>query len=155
VRIKISGAAVLVLIAVATVLPSPFGKARQVQPGGALLGGSHADPTLALVRRACINCHSNETQWPWYSKVAPVSWMVERDVLNGRKFMNLSRWPDYGPEGQSQILKLIPQQLETGKMPPSRYRAIHPEARLTQVERNYLANWAGREVQRLGNSVQH
>jgi hypothetical protein len=152
VRIKMAGAAVLVLIAVAVVLPSPYDKAKQVQPGGVLLDGSNADPaTLALLRRACMNCHSNETQWPWYSKVAPVSWMVERDVLNGRKFMNLSWWPDYGSEGQSQILKLIPRQIEEGKMPPSHYRAIHQEARLTRDEKNSLAYWSEQEAQRLEN----
>ncbi len=85
--------------------------------------------TRALVKRACFDCHSNETIWPWYSKVAPSSWLVQRDVEQGRKKMNFSDWDRRNEDGE-EIREVI---LE-GEMPLPAYLLMHPEARLTEEE---------------------
>ncbi|MCC7154001.1 MAG: heme-binding domain-containing protein [Bryobacterales bacterium] len=93
-----------------------------------------AKPTaeaVAVLDRACQDCHSNRTAWPWYSRVAPASWLVARDVNNGRRKLNFSEWRLYGEE-MTRIKKgEICEQVKTGKMPPAFYTPLHREARLS------------------------
>ncbi len=80
--------------------------------------------TRVLAKQACFDCHSNETIWPWYSNVAPVSWLVARDVYEGRQKINFSAWG--GGEEADEIVEAV----QKGEMPPSIYLITHPEARL-------------------------
>lgn len=96
----------------------------------------------ALLRRACYDCHSHETRWPAYSRVAPVSWLVASDVSEGRGAMDLSRWGALDAKGLKALAKKIPEDLGEGEMPPLTYRALHPEARLTDAERATVMEWA-------------
>ncbi len=89
--------------------------------------------TRALAKRACFDCHSNETIWPWYANIAPASWLVQRDVEQGRKKMNFSDW-GRRYEDAEEIREVI---LE-GEMPLPTYLFMHPEARLTQEEKTRL-----------------
>ncbi|HUP17908.1 MAG TPA: heme-binding domain-containing protein [Acidimicrobiia bacterium] len=84
--------------------------------------------TRELARRACFDCHSNETKWPWYSKIAPLSWLIQRDVDEGRDELNWSEWgPDEeGDESAETVIE--------GSMPPGTYSLLHPEARLSDQE---------------------
>jgi mono/diheme cytochrome c family protein len=84
--------------------------------------------TRELARRACFDCHSNETQWPWYSNIAPLSWLIQRDVDEGRDELNWSEWGSDG-EGDESAETVI-----EGSMPPSTYSLLHPEARLSDQE---------------------
>ncbi|HVW10166.1 MAG TPA: heme-binding domain-containing protein, partial [Bryobacteraceae bacterium] len=86
-----------------------------------------------LVKHACFNCHSNETVWPWYSNIAPVSWLTQRDVNQGRAHLNFSEWND--PLSQADD---VPEEVQAGGMPPWFYLPLHPEARLTKQERREL-----------------
>ncbi len=97
--------------------------------------------TASLVRSACYDCHSNETVWPWYSYVAPVSWLIYRDVIQGRGRLNFS---DAGNlhASASQIIRNI----QEGEMPPSTYLLMHPSARLTDAEKQQL-------IQGIQNSI--
>jgi mono/diheme cytochrome c family protein len=92
------------------------------------------DPaTRELFFRTCRDCHSNETQWPWYSSVAPASWLVQRDVEEGRSHFNVSEWgraKNHGDEAAKEV--------RDGEMPPWFYLPAHPEARLTETERKEL-----------------
>lgn len=90
-----------------------------------------------LAERACYDCHSNETEWPWYSNVAPVSWLVQRDVVEGRQYLNFSEWGGGRREGEEgeEMAEVI---LE-GEMPPAVFLITHPEARLTDTEKQTLA----------------
>lgn len=90
---------------------------------------------------ACYDCHSFETQWPWYSRIAPVSWMVASHVKEGRNDLNFSRWPSYNFQEQNLILREMEKQIVEGKMPPSGYSAIHPDARLSPEQRDVLLSW--------------
>jgi mono/diheme cytochrome c family protein len=93
--------------------------------------------TRELFRRACFDCHSNKTIWPWYSHVAPVSWLVQRDVDGGRSHMNFTEW-DPPPKHA----KDIAEQVRTGEMPPWFYLPMHPAAKLSGAEKQALTDGA-------------
>lgn len=92
--------------------------------------------TRALAKRACFDCHSNETVWPWYSYVAPISWTVAFDVFRGRREMNFSEWPA-GVDG-SRAASRIERNVSDGEMPPRNYLLLHPDASLSAQERQQL-----------------
>jgi len=105
----------------------------------------NSEPAHVLVR-ACGNCHSNHTDWPWYSHVAPVSWWIARDVREGRDSLNLSNWETYSAPQRQDKLKSICGLISTGRMPPRQYRSMHPEANLTEMETKALCAWANEET---------
>jgi len=89
--------------------------------------------TRALAERACFECHSNQTEWPWYSWVAPVSWLVQHDVDEGREHLNFSEW-DREQKNADEAAEMI----EEGEMPPWYFLPAHPEAKLTAEEKAQL-----------------
>jgi hypothetical protein len=90
--------------------------------------------TRDLAARACFNCHSNQTDWPWYAQVAPFSWVVQRNVRAGRTVLNFSEWNRTFP-----LAPQAPHSVLTREMPPAKYRWMHPEAVLTEAETEQLA----------------
>jgi mono/diheme cytochrome c family protein len=89
--------------------------------------------TRSLAQDACFTCHSNETDWPWYSNIAPASWLVQRDVDAGREALNFSEF-NREQEEASEAAETV----ADGEMPPLRFTIIHPEARLTDDEKRDL-----------------
>ena len=113
-------AAVMVLFCSAFI--RPFGPVKAQKADRPLLEGIDIDPrTSDIVSTSCANCHSERTNWPWYSFVAPVSWIVERDVSRARKHMNFSRWSEYSIEQKRLLLGEIAGMVQARSMPPSRY----------------------------------
>jgi hypothetical protein len=105
-------------------------------------GDIGAPPQIeALLARACYDCHSNRTKWPWYSHVAPVSWLLARDVALGRKELNFSEWRSYYPQTRRRKLQWMGRVLRERSMPPWAYRLMHPGARLNGAERAMLDRW--------------
>lgn len=102
---------------------------------------SHPAPAQVLAR-ACGNCHSNNTEWPWYSHVAPVSWWIARDVREGRNKLDFSRWQTYTAEQKRDKSESACGLITTGRMPPRLYSAMHPEAKLTAADKNAVCAWA-------------
>jgi hypothetical protein len=103
----------------------------------------------AILDRSCTDCHTNNTKWPWYSSVAPTSWLTERDVKNGRSSMNLSVWGTYKKTKQAGKLDDISEQLTTDKMPLKPYRIMHPGSVLSKEEIELVSRWAEKERDRL------
>jgi cytochrome c len=106
----------------------PFGDPR-VEPAkglGTLLQGAKmpAEARAVLVAK-CADCHSNETRWPVYARVAPGSWLIERDIVEARKKMDLSRWEEMPEETQQVLMAKIVEEAKTGEMPPMQYLALH------------------------------
>ncbi|MGA7402702.1 MAG: heme-binding domain-containing protein, partial [Candidatus Sulfotelmatobacter sp.] len=99
-----------------------------------------SEPARILVR-ACGNCHSNHTEWPWYSQVAPVSWWIAWDVRKGREELDLSRWESYSPWQRRDKLESLCGLISTGRMPPWQYTAMHPEAHLTAEDKKAVCAW--------------
>ncbi len=142
------GAVGVVILASAFVHPNgPVTAAKSDNP---LLASAGVDPgVLEVVQRSCQNCHSEKTEWPWYSHIAPMSWLVEGDVSHARSRMNLSRWSEYTVEEQQDLLARIATIVRSGEMPPARYTMIHSNAKLSPVERDNLYRWAHAERRRL------
>lgn len=91
--------------------------------------------TRTLAQRACFDCHSNETNWPWYSHVAPMSWLVQHNTDEGRRYLNFSTWNQGGASHEAgESMEAIAE----GYMPPADYMLIHSDARLTQAEKKVL-----------------
>jgi hypothetical protein len=98
---------------------------------------------------ACINCHSEKTRWPWYSHVAPVSWIVENDVKRARERLNLSRWDRLDTAEQRQLLTAIATVIENREMPLHRYVVFHPGVKLSAADSVQVIEWTHAERRRL------
>ena len=99
------------------------------------------DDVMAVFRRSCYDCHSNETRWPWYADIAPMKWVVRRDVREGRKALNFSEWKRYPKERQEELKRQIYRSVIIA-MPPPQYLWLHPEARLSDEDREAVQLWA-------------
>jgi Haem-binding domain len=138
------------LLAISSVLVHPFGAIKAQRSDKPLLLDSSFDPQVVrTIEKSCQNCHSEKTEWPWYSYVAPMSWMIENDVQRGRSHMNLSRWNGYNPEQQQEILSKMSVLVRNRAMPLPRYLLLHPESKLSDAEVAYLYQWARTERKRL------
>ena len=139
-----------VLLAVCSVFVHPFGAIKAQRSDKPLLLDSTFDPQVVrTLEKSCQNCHSEKTEWPWYSYVAPMSWMVENDVQLGRSHMNLSHWNGYNPEEQQEILSKMSVLVKNRAMPLPRYLLLHHEAKLSDAEVAYLYQWARSQRKRI------
>lgn len=113
----------------------PYGKDHQNPP---VITNPQWDSqqTKQLFENACANCHSHETIYPWYSNIAPVSWLIQRDVDEGREHFNISL---LGIQKKNK-LKDAAEEVEKGEMPPFFYLPLHPEAKLTPEQTKALAS---------------
>jgi mono/diheme cytochrome c family protein len=100
--------------------------------------------------RACADCHTNNTRWPWYGYIAPASWFLADHVNEGREHLNLSRWSDQSTRRQTSKLREIGEEVAEESMPMPSYLIAHPEARLTAEERQVLIAWAEGMEQQMG-----
>jgi hypothetical protein len=107
------------------------------------------DPVLSTLRRACFDCHSEATRWPWYATLPLVSRVIERDVTEARGQLNLSRWIDYNEFDRADMLDKMCELASRRKMPPWQYRLMHPGARLSATEVSALCAWTRDEAARL------
>lgn len=125
--VGIGAVALLVLIQLV-----PFGR-QHTNPPVVQEPNWDSPQTRQLAVRACFDCHSNETVWPWYSNIAPVSWLVQNDVNEGRGRLNFSEWG----RGETEIDE-VGEVIRRGEMPPSYFVILHPDARLTAAEQEAL-----------------
>jgi hypothetical protein len=102
-----------------------------------------APPEVArIIEAMCYDCHSNETRWPLYAYVAPVSWFVVHDVSEGREHLNFSEWAGYSDRKQRRLVEDICEEIAEGNMPLRGYLLIHPGARVTEAQLETLRRWA-------------
>ena len=95
----------------------------------------------AILKRSCFDCHSNHTNFPWYSSIAPVSWFTKMHVKEGREHMNFSTWASYEDEKKLKYLEKIPKAIKS-KMPLPSYLIMHKEAKLSDEDKKLLTEWA-------------
>ena len=129
--LRITGIALGAGLLVAQVVP--YGH-RHTNPPVAVEPHWDSDATRALAKRACFDCHSNETRWPWYSHLAPSSWLLQNHVDEGREALNFSEW-QRGFKEAHEAGETVREQ----EMPPRSYLWLHPGARLSVGERKQLA----------------
>ena len=102
-----------------------------------------------MLHAACYDCHSSETRWPWYSHIAPMSWLIAGDVKAGREHLNLSEWPAADPRRAVKWLDRMSDEISSGEMPLLKYTKIHADARLTEIQCKELTDWLDAEAARL------
>jgi len=98
---------------------------------------------ISVFKKSCYDCHSHETEWPWYSNIAPLSWLVSSDVDGGRSHLNFSEWEKLSRKDKVKMKEEIWEEIEKEKMPLWQYIILHPEANLTQKDKNLIRGWAG------------
>jgi hypothetical protein len=134
----------------ASVFVHPLPHEVSDRAGAPLLLGADIPPSvLDVFAHACINCHSEKTSWPWYSHVAPVSWLVENDVKRAREHLNLSRWDGFDGAEQRALLTAIATVIENREMPLHRYLVFHPDVKLSAEDSVQVIEWTQAERRRL------
>ncbi len=145
--------ALAILPAMALSLIHPFGPVKQQHSQALLTGVQWDDPrVLQLFERACQNCHSQRTEWPFYSHLPIVSWALEKDVAEARRHMDLSLWDRYSPEQKRDLLAQIGAEVRGRQMPLPRYVLLHSEARLSDAEIQLIYDWTKSERRALKKS---
>lgn len=134
--LKLGGLALVVLLVLAQFVPvertnPPVGDEIEAPP-----------EVMAVLQRSCYDCHSNETVWPAYSRVAPISWLVVHDVNEGRSGVNYSEWGALSEEDKLHLLEETWEEVEEGKMPLKKYTLLHQDARLSESDLATLRDWA-------------
>ena len=96
----------------------------------------------AVLHRACYDCHSNLTTWPWYAHVAPISWLLHRDVVEGRRHLNFTEWDKVPADKRARRIAGVWREVKSGDMPLWFYLPMHPAAKLTEADKALLHSWA-------------
>ncbi len=142
-----SAAGAMFAASIALSFVHPWGNLRSgVQADTPLLDGSAVpDKVRHVLEKKCADCHSTNTEWPLYSRLAPGSWLVEHDVHEGRDHLNMSQWQRYNLETQIDLLTSIASEVRSGQMPVKQYLILHPKARLSPEEQQLIYDWAKAE----------
>ena len=128
----------------------PFGKVKAANSANPLLTGAQTEASvIEVMQRSCASCHSEQTVWPWYSYVPPMSWMVEKDVRDGREHFNMSHWNEKSAEKRMEILSEISVMVRNKQMPLPRYTLLHPDAKLSEADISLMDHWSHVERRRL------
>jgi mono/diheme cytochrome c family protein len=105
---------------------------------------------MAVFKRSCYDCHSNETRWPWYSAIAPAKWFIARDVKVGRQWLNFSIWKSYDEKRKEKLKAMIFKAVGLA-MPLGTYVKFHPEAKLSDEDRETIRQWTGIDPEEIMN----
>ena len=105
-----------------------------------------------ILKRSCNDCHSNETVYPWYSNVAPVSWLLADHINEGRRELNFSTWKTYTPKKKRHKFDEICEQITSGEMPHNQYLWLHADAKLSEEDKKILCDWAETEKAKIAES---
>lgn len=151
--LKLSLISLVVLVAAAQ-LVRPARTNPPVDPQKEITAHMQVDPAvMATLSRACNDCHSNRTEWPWYSNVAPVSWLVTSDVNEGREELNFSEWGANKEKEPGKLLGKICSEVKEGEMPMGTYTLMHPQAKLTSAEVQNVCQWTSSMAQNVAETT--
>ena len=149
-KIAMIGVAAFAAVSMAFSLVHPWGDLRGASVDGTILQGSPVPPEVrSMIKQKCGDCHSNQTHWPAYSRLAPGSWLMERDVHEGRLAMNLSEWPAISADDRIALLAKIAAEARSGEMPTKPYLVLHAANRLSESDKQQLIAWTRAERKRL------
>ena len=123
-------------------IPTELPATSTDNPGDIIKSGLVSQDVAILLKTSCYSCHSNETKYPWYAHVAPSSWLIARDVHEGREELNFSRWQDYDVSKILGKLDDITAEVGEGRMPMGIYTIMHPSAKLDDAQRKLIVRWA-------------
>jgi hypothetical protein len=149
-RLCLCGGGFAGLLVLGSVAVHPSGSVKEPEPQTATAATLHTSPDVAAtLKRSCMDCHSNRTVWPWYSYVAPMSWLVERDVRRGRDHVNFSEWDQYTFKERRKLLADIATTVKNREMPLPQYTLVHRHAKLSDADTDVLCGWARVERRKL------
>ena len=123
-------------------IPANLPEVMEVNNDDLLLNNSVPENIEWILQSSCYDCHSNETIYPWYSYVAPASFLVSRDTRKGRKHLNFSEWQSLSKSDKAKALDEIGEEVAEGEMPMKIYPITHPDARLSDEQRKAIIAWA-------------
>jgi mono/diheme cytochrome c family protein len=136
----------ILLAAVLAVVVAQFIPVSKTNPsvdaGQTINAAMTLPPEISRVfEQSCQDCHSNRTVWPWYSHVAPTSWLLAHHVKEGRRGLNFSEWGQYPARRRDRKLKEICEQVQRGEMPQASYTLLHPQAKLGDQDKQAICAW--------------
>lgn len=140
--IKFIIAALVLILIVVQFIPSGIPGNIPEEEKGIANDSLVAGPVLAQLRKSCFDCHSNQVNLPWYSKVAPSSWLLAGHIKEGRSYLNFSEWAAYSDREKIGLLGDIRDEVSSGKMPLKSYLLIHSDARIDTAEISAILKWA-------------
>lgn len=123
-------------------IPADLPAVIEVNDKDIITNNSLPDDISILIRETCYDCHSNETVYPWYSYVAPVSFLVSQDIRMGREHLNFSEWESLSKLDKAEVLDDLVEEVAEGEMPLKKYVFLHPRARLSDEDRERFIVWA-------------
>lgn len=149
--VKKIGLAFIAVLLIIQLIPANLPEVSENNPDDLLANNSVPENIESILRSSCYDCHSNETVYPWYSYVAPISFLVSKDTRKGRKHLNFSEWQSLSKPDKAEALDELVEEVESGEMPMKIYPVTHPDARLTDEQRQELINWADDLADKLYN----
>ena len=132
---------ILVFFVIIQAVPQHLPEVTKDNPDDLIKTANVPSEVADILRKACYDCHSNETVYPWYSHIAPVSFLVKRDTEEGREELNFSYWNKLKKSKKAKALDEIAEEVQEGEMPMGIYTNIHRDAKLTEKEKEVLINW--------------
>lgn len=124
-------------------IPNNMPKNAEAGKDDLITSGTSPSTISSILKNSCYDCHSNQTSYPWYSKVAPASWLLAKDIREGREELNFSEWGSYSKRRQIRNLRKIKEEVTSDAMPLKKYLLIHRHAKLSQEQKTALINWTG------------
>lgn len=138
-----------VIFIIIQLVPNKLPEVKGDNPADFLVNNEVPEEFEAILRASCYDCHSNETHYPWYSYVAPVSWLVKRDTEHGRGHLNFSEWQTFEKADMAEAYYEIADEVGEGEMPMKIYPLMHSEAKLTDEQRQSIVAWAEAAAEKL------
>ncbi len=139
--LKITIWVVLALFVILQFIPNTYPENKKSNEHDLILTGDVPEEVELILKNSCYDCHSNETRYPWYAYIAPVSWLVVRDVKLGRAELNFSEWDNLKSRDKIKLLDEIAEEVEDGNMPIPIYTITHGDAALDDYKKQLLAEW--------------
>ena len=145
---KIALVLVIVFVAIQFIQPA-HNKSGQVLPTDFTIVYTVPPNVQTILQNACTDCHSNNTNYPWYSNIQPMAWIMKRHIDNGKEKLNFSEFGSYSSRRQISKLKGIANQIKDDEMPISSYKAMHSKAKLTKEEKSLVIDWLNKTADSL------
>lgn len=139
--IKVSGIFLLVVFVGIQFIPTKSNQSEYISKSDIIYEHEVPENINKILQTSCYDCHSNNTNYPWYHKIQPVSWYLEDHVEEGKEALNFSKFKEYSSRRQRSKLRSIKSQVEDEKMPLKSYTFIHRSAKLSETEKQELTTW--------------
>ncbi len=133
---------ILLIVVVAQIIPVDKPATSTDTSKDLITNNDLPESVVKILKTSCYDCHSNQTVYPWYASVAPVSWLVIRDIKEGREELNFSNWETLSKMDKAKLLDDISEEVEEAEMPMPIYFITHSDAKLSEQDRQLMVDWS-------------